>query len=50
MDAADSRLRTKPLQGSTMIVITHDAALAERAPRQVVIRDGLIEEDVSAAA
>ena len=37
-------------QGSTMIVITHDAALAERAPRQVVIRDGLIEEDVSAAA
>lgn len=37
-------------QGSTMLVITHDAALAERAPRQVVIRDGLVEGDASQAA
>jgi predicted ABC-type transport system involved in lysophospholipase L1 biosynthesis ATPase subunit len=26
--------------GSTVIVATHDAALAERAPRRVEIRDG----------
>ena len=31
--------------GRTMLVITHDAALARRAPRQVEIRDGLIVRD-----
>lgn len=31
--------------GRTMLVITHDAALAKRAPRQVEIRDGLIVRD-----
>ena len=31
--------------GRTMIVITHDAALARRALRQVEIRDGLIVDD-----
>lgn len=31
--------------GRTMLVITHDAALARRAPRQVEIRDGLIVTD-----
>ena len=33
--------------GRTMLVITHDAALARRAPRQVEIRDGLIVRDSS---
>jgi len=33
--------------GRTMLVITHDAALAKRAPRQVEIRDGLIVRDNS---
>ena len=32
-------------QGSTMMVITHDKALATRAPRQVEIRDGRITQD-----
>ena len=32
-------------QGRTMVVITHDSALAERALRQVEIRDGKIEQD-----
>jgi putative ABC transport system ATP-binding protein len=32
-------------QGSTILVITHDAALARRADRQVEIRDGLITRD-----
>ncbi len=31
--------------GRTMLIITHDAALARRAPRQVEIRDGLIVRD-----
>ncbi len=31
--------------GRTMLVITHDAALARRAPRQVEIRDGLVVRD-----
>lgn len=33
-------------QGCTIVVITHDRALARRAPRQVEIRDGLITSDV----
>lgn len=32
-------------QGHTVMVITHDPALARRAPRQVEIRDGLITQD-----
>jgi ABC-type lipoprotein export system ATPase subunit len=32
-------------QGRTVLVITHDPALARRAPRQVEIRDGLITRD-----
>ncbi len=32
-------------QGGTMLVITHDAALARRAARQVEIQDGLITRD-----
>ena len=32
-------------QGRTIIVITHDPALAERANRQVEIRDGRITSD-----
>jgi putative ABC transport system ATP-binding protein len=32
-------------QGRTVMVITHDPALARRAPRQVEIRDGLITRD-----
>jgi putative ABC transport system ATP-binding protein len=33
-------------QGRTILVITHDPALAKRAPRQVEIRDGNITEDI----
>ena len=33
-------------QGRTVLVITHDAQLAARAPRQVEIRDGAITSDV----
>jgi len=32
-------------QGRTILVITHDPALARRAPRQVEIRDGRITQD-----
>ena len=32
-------------QGSTLIVVTHDTALAGRANRMVEIRDGLVVED-----
>ncbi|MGB6854666.1 MAG: ABC transporter ATP-binding protein [Thermoanaerobaculia bacterium] len=34
-------------QGRTMVVITHDAALARRANRQVEIHDGLITSDTT---
>jgi len=34
-------------QGRTLLVITHDKALARRAPRQVEIRDGSIVDDRS---
>ena len=32
-------------QGSTLVVVTHDAALSKRAQRVVEIRDGLIVND-----
>jgi macrolide transport system ATP-binding/permease protein len=35
-------------QGRTLIVITHDAALARRAGRIVEIRDGIIVRDSAA--
>jgi putative ABC transport system ATP-binding protein len=37
-------------QGSTMVIITHDPALARRASRVVEIRDGRITSDHPAAA
>jgi putative ABC transport system ATP-binding protein len=37
-------------QGRTVLVISHDPALARRAPRQVEIRDGLIRTDGQLAA
>jgi putative ABC transport system ATP-binding protein len=37
-------------QGQTIIIVTHDAGIAAHAPRQVTVRDGLIESDVSRLA
>jgi len=37
-------------QGRTILVITHDAALARRASRHVEIRDGLLAHDSGTAA
>lgn len=31
--------------GQTIVMVTHDPAVAERAPRQIVVRDGLIASD-----
>ena len=31
--------------GQTIVMVTHDAVVAERAPRQIVVRDGLIASD-----
>jgi putative ABC transport system ATP-binding protein len=36
--------------GATILVITHDAALAERIPRQIRMLDGQVVSDVGAAA
>lgn len=36
-------------QGSTIVVITHDRELADRLPRTVSLRDGLVESDVHVA-
>ena len=32
--------------GQTIVMVTHDAVVAERAPRQIVVRDGLIDSDL----
>src|SRR4051794_3608180 len=32
--------------GQTIVMVTHDPVVAERAPRQIVVRDGLIANDV----
>ncbi|MDX1502878.1 MAG: ABC transporter ATP-binding protein [Thermoanaerobaculia bacterium] len=37
-------------QGRTMLVITHDPALAERAPRRVELLDGRISQDTGVGA
>ena len=37
-------------QGCTLVVVTHDMALASRASRVVEIRDGLIVRDTQKAA
>jgi putative ABC transport system ATP-binding protein len=34
-------------RGQTIVMVTHDPAIAAYAPRQVTVRDGLIENDVS---
>ncbi len=33
--------------GTAIVIVTHDAALAERARRQLSMRDGRVEEDVT---
>jgi putative ABC transport system ATP-binding protein len=42
-------LRELNAEGATILVITHDAELANRFPRQVHVRDGLITSDVGGA-
>lgn len=37
------------LQGTTVVVITHDAELARQLPRQIAIRDGLVVSDSGVA-
>jgi putative ABC transport system ATP-binding protein len=37
-------------QGMTLIMVTHDAALAARARRQIMMEDGRVKSDVSHAA
>jgi ABC-type lipoprotein export system ATPase subunit len=32
--------------GQTIVMVTHDAAVAERAPRQITVRDGVIANDI----
>jgi putative ABC transport system ATP-binding protein len=36
--------------GQTIVMVTHDAAVAERAPRQILVRDGLIASDTRHSA
>lgn len=38
------------VKGMTLIVVTHDAALAARAGRQIMMEDGRVKSDVSHAA
>jgi putative ABC transport system ATP-binding protein len=33
--------------GQTIVIVTHDAQIAAHAPRQVTVRDGLIDSDIS---
>jgi putative ABC transport system ATP-binding protein len=32
--------------GQTIVLVTHDPAVAERAPRQITVKDGLIAADI----
>jgi putative ABC transport system ATP-binding protein len=46
-DAIVGLLHQLNRDGSTIVVITHDHDIAGSLPRQVAMRDGLIESDVS---
>jgi putative ABC transport system ATP-binding protein len=46
-DAIVALLHELNHDGSTIVVITHDHDIARSLPRQVAMRDGLIESDVS---
>jgi putative ABC transport system ATP-binding protein len=37
-------------RGQTIVLVTHDAAIASYANRQITVRDGLIESDVTASS
>jgi putative ABC transport system ATP-binding protein len=36
--------------GQTIVMVTHDPAIADRAPRQVTVRDGLVASDLTRGA
>jgi putative ABC transport system ATP-binding protein len=36
--------------GQTIVMVTHDPAVAERAPRQIVVRDGLVASDTRSSS
>jgi putative ABC transport system ATP-binding protein len=44
-DAVVELLHELNREGSTIVVITHDRELADSLPRQVAVRDGLVESD-----
>jgi ABC-type lipoprotein export system ATPase subunit len=41
---------TRQREGTTVLTVTHDAQVAERAQRRVVMRDGLVLDDAQARA
>jgi predicted ABC-type transport system involved in lysophospholipase L1 biosynthesis ATPase subunit len=41
----DLLLRIQRLQGTALVIVTHDESIAARCPRRVVIKDGSIVED-----
>ena len=43
-------LHTLNREGRTIIIVTHDDEVAEQATRQILVRDGLIQEDRRPAA
>jgi putative ABC transport system ATP-binding protein len=38
-------LRSVHAEGNTVVIVTHDAAIGAQTPRQVSLRDGLVERD-----
>ena len=40
-------LRSVHVEGNTVVIVTHDAAIGAQTPRQIRIRDGRIERDES---
>lgn len=43
-------IRELSATGATILMITHDAGLAEQLPRQIRVLDGQVVSDVGAAA
>jgi putative ABC transport system ATP-binding protein len=46
---ADLLFRIQEEQGTSLVIVTHEAELAARAQRHVVLRDGLIVSETAVA-
>jgi ABC-type lipoprotein export system ATPase subunit len=43
-DIAYSTTKIDAKEGKTIVIVTHNAEIANKCPRQIIIKDGVVEE------